>query len=132
MYDRPMAPTNRDTSTIDPVDRSPRVRLTVFRDAAEAEHWAALLAAEGIEARVEIDDAQRSLPGQTILPGALIAPGGLFAYPLTVAAYDRARAAQTMGRLDRSRSPSTGSLLRNTAIALALGLSALVLRAALS
>lgn len=71
---------------------SPRtIRLLVTRDAATAEEWHATLTSAGIEAQVEIDDAQDALPGERPLTVLGWAPQE-FVYPLRIAADDRDRA----------------------------------------
>ena len=116
-----------------------RIRLAVLRDPRQAERWQQGLAAAGIDAHVEIDDAQRALPGETLLPGVMGGGQPMFVYPLTVPAADRARAAAVLidlgwdgrrsGRRHLDATPTT--LLRGALIALAAGVAALALRMAI-
>lgn len=120
---------------MEPTDaEGPRARVDVQRDAHEAERRAEVLQAAGIDARVEIDDTQRALPGQSLIPGVPAMPGeSLFAFPLTVPVAERARAAELLAALDGVEDAhlSGGTLGRGVAIALGLGAVVLALRVAL-
>lgn len=121
-------------STPDPLPLSevPRARIIVLRSAEEAVRCADALLARDIEAVVEIDDAQRALPGQSMLPGVLAFPGSLFAYPLTVPVTDRERATRILEDLDDdAEHVSPRVLVVGAAIALVLGVAAVALRVAL-
>ncbi len=113
-----------------------RTRLTVLRDADEAERIADVLRAAGIDAGVEIDDVERALPGTSVLPGLLTLPGPMFAYPLTVPVADRAQALRILDERDEidgtRRHLSPGTLGRGVAVALGLGAVAAAVRLALA
>ena len=117
-----------------PIDaEGPRARVDMQRDAHEAERRAEALHAAGIDARVEIDDTQRALPGQSLIPGVPAMPGeNLFAFPVTVPTADRARATRLLEDLDGVEDShlSGGTLGRGVAVALGLGALALALRVA--
>lgn len=113
-------------------DEGPRVRIAVRRDQRDAERLADALQAADIDARVEIDDTQQALPGQSLLPGVLVLTAQLFAYPVTVPLAERARAEGILAAVDGQRArPVPASLLRSLAIPAAIGVAALVLRVAI-
>ena len=65
------------------------VMLAVARDADVAERWAEAIEAQGIEARIRIDDAIALTAGSSFWPAG---PSG-FAYPIFVPAESRTEAA---------------------------------------
>lgn len=103
------------------------MRVAVAQEVETAERWRDALDGAGIDAQVEIADRQTALPGQspfTGLGGA--APG--FAYPVTVPAEDRERAAAILvdhgwdGGSGARGAPgvSTGTRLKGALVAVAI------------
>ncbi len=103
------------------------VPIAVTKDGELAARWAESLREAGIEADVEIGDAQSLIPAST-----LATAGGpvdsMFAYEVRVPAADRARAASTLAELagpggdgSSPHQPGTGVMLRGALIALAAG-----------
>ncbi len=101
------------------------VPIAVTKDGELAARWAESLREAGIEADVEIGDAQSLIPAST-----LATAGGpvdsMFAYEIRIPAADRARAASTLAELagpdgDGSSQPGTGVMLGGALIALAAG-----------
>lgn len=113
-----------------------RIRLAVLRDPRDAERYRDGLEAAGIDARVEIDDAQRALPGESLLPGLIGGGQPLFVYPLSIPADERTRAASVLidlgwdGRRGgrRTVAMAPGALLRGALLALAAGAAVAALR----
>ncbi|MYH40433.1 MAG: hypothetical protein F4150_01330 [Chloroflexi bacterium] len=114
----------------------PTVPVAVTRDGELASGWAEALRAVGIEAEVEIGDAQ------TLVPGATLAVAGgpvdaMFGYVVRVPAAERRRAVRTLeqrggpgGDGMSGAQPERGVLLRGALVALAA--AAVVVAAALA
>ena len=119
--------TDRDEEAASPVP------IAVTRDGELAARWAESLRAAGVEAEVEIGDAQTLVPGSTLA----IAGGpvdAMFGYTLLVPASDRERAARALAELGgpggdggEAAQPGSGVLLRGALVALAAGAAAAVL-----
>lgn len=106
------------------------VMLAVAREADVAERWADALEAQGIEARIRIDDAVALTSGSSFWP----ATGSGFAYPLFVPAQSRAAAATILvdqgwdGRFgDRSTRVDPNLVLRGALVATLTGVALAVL-----
>ena len=116
--------TDRDGEAASPVP------IAVTRDGELAARWAESLRAAGVEAEVEIGDAQTLVPGSTLA----IAGGpvdAMFGYTLLVPAAERERAARALAELGGpggdAAQPGSGVLLRGALVALAAGGAAAVL-----
>lgn len=88
------------------------IRLLVARDAALAEEWQRVLGEANIESWVEIDDAQRALPGDRPLNALGWAPQE-FVYPLRIATRDREAAMKAL--IDGGWDGRTGMIRRGPA-----------------
>jgi hypothetical protein len=88
------------------------IRLLVARDAPTAEEWQRVLGEADIEAWVEIDDAQRALPGQRPLNALGWAPQE-FVYPLRISTRDRESAMRAL--IDGGWDGRTGLIQRGPA-----------------
>ena len=125
-----------DPGSAGPGGGPPTVPVAVTRDGEMASGWAEALRAAGIEAEVQIGDAQTLVPGST-----LATAGGpvdaMFGYVVLVPAAERRRAVRTLEERDGSggggasgAQPGSGVLLRGALVALAAG--AVVVLAALA
>jgi hypothetical protein len=103
--------------------------VAIARDELTAEAWQALLADEGIEAQVRIDDAAKAgMPSRTLFPLGYIEPGrSLFSYPLYVRAADRRVARQVLRDRADFSGPSIDRRAILGALAVVLGSFALVI-----
>ena len=102
------------------------VPIAVTRDGELASGWAEALRASGIEAEVEIGDAQTLVPGSTLsVAGGPV--DAMFGYVVLVPAAERARATHRLAELGGPGSggsgaqPERGVLLRGALVALGAG-----------